>query len=196
MRVRCRLRRLVLVKHSMPDVEPERPASTWSLGDVGRQRAEMLAVRLTGCSPNMIWTSKEPKAVETADTIARGFGVPVQVADGLEEHHRTGGPFLPTQGEFEAAIERFFCEPDWLVFGTETANEALHRFSSAIELVVGGVRTDTCVITHGTVMTIFVARLAGVQHMNFWRRLGLPSFVVLTLPEMQVSEVVESVDSE
>ncbi len=190
------MRRLILVKHSMPDVEPERPASTWSLGDTGRRRAELLAVRLDDYSPDMIWTSKEPKAMETAEIVAEGFGVPVQVADGLEEHHRTGGPFLPTQGEFEAAIERFFCEPDRLMFGTETANEALDRFSSAIDLVIDGVRTDTVVITHGTVMTLYVARLAGVQHMSFWRRLGLPSFVVLTLPEMQVSEVVESVDSE
>ena len=180
----------------MPDVEPERPASTWSLGDIGRQRAELLAARLSGFRPTKIWSSKEPKAVETAEVVATGFGVSVQVADGLEEHHRTGGPFLPTQGEFEASVERFFRKPDEVVFGTESANEALSRFSSAMNLAIQSEQTDTVVITHGTVMTLYVARLAGVQHMSFWRRLGLPSFVVLTLPEMQVSEVVESVDSE
>ncbi len=190
------LRKLVLVRHSMPEVNADTPASDWSLSETGRHRAVLLAERLTGLNPDVIWSSREPKAVETAEIVADSLGVPVQVADGLEEHHRTGGSFLPTQGEFEAAIARFFCEPDRLMFGTETANEALDRFSSAIDLVIDCVRTDTVVITHGTVMTLYVARLAGVQHMSFWRRLGLPSFVVLTLPEMQVSEVVESVDSE
>ena len=48
----------------------------------------------------------------------------------------------------------------------------------------------------GTVMTLYAARVAGVRQMCFWRRLGLPSFVVLTLPDMDIQSVVDSVNSE
>ncbi len=190
MRVRRPLRRLVLVRHSMPEVEPDRPAQAWRLGEAGRGRAELLASRLCGFSPGVIWSSHETKAVETAEIIAGGLGVPVQVADGLEEHHRDGAPFFPSHREFEAAVESFFVEPDRLVFGSETAHEALARFSGAIERIVAVGQADIVVVTHGTVMALYVAKVAGVEPMDFWRRLRLPSFVVLTLPEMRVSEIV------
>ena len=45
-------------------------------------------------------------------------------------------------------------------------------------------------------MTLYLASIAGVRRMSFWRRLGLPSFVVLTLPEMQMHAIAESVVSE
>ncbi len=141
----------------------------------------------------MIWSSKESKAFETAEIVAGAFGTNVSIADGLEEHHRSGAAFLPTQQEFEEAVERFFKEPDELVFGSETAEEALSRFSATINDVIEGEQADTVVVTHGTVITLFAARVGGVRHMSFWRRLGLPSFVVLTLPDMGIHSVVESV---
>ena len=160
------MRRLVLVRHSMPEVEPGRPAHEWRLGEDGRGRVELLAGRLYDFSPDVIWSSREPKAVETAEIVAGSLGVPVQVADGLEEHHRSGAPFFPTRREFEAALERFFLEPDRVVFGSETANEALARFSRAVDGIVASQEADTVVVTHGTVMALYVARVAGVPPMG------------------------------
>ena len=180
----------------MPEVDAEAPASSWVLGGTGRHQAELLAERLTGLSPGVIWSSREPKAVETAEIVADCLGLPVRVADGLEEHHRAGVPFFPTQREFESAVERMFREPDELVFGSETGSEALGRFSAAVYRIIEGVESDAVVVTHGTVMALYVAKVAHVEPMDFWRRLGLPSFVVLTLPEMRVIEVVEGLGSE
>ncbi len=120
----CLVRRLVLVKHSMPEIEPGRPASAWRLGEVGRRRSEALAARLRDFSPDVIWSSRELKAVETADIVAGVLGVPVGIADGLEEHHRSNAPYFPTMDEFESAVEQLFCNPDQLVLGTETAGQA------------------------------------------------------------------------
>ena len=122
-------RRLVLVRHSMPEIERGRSASSWRLGEVGRHRSELLADRLSGLDPEVIWSSREPKAVETAEVVAGTFGVPVQTADGLEEHHRCGVLYSPTRNEFEREIEQFFHRPDQLVLGTETAGQAINRFT-------------------------------------------------------------------
>ena len=188
--------RLVLVRHSNPEIEPDQPASEWRLNEVGRRRAELLADRLRGFSPDVVWSSREPKAVETAEIVAAAFGVPVRTADGLEEHHRIGVPYFPTRDEFESAVEQLFCSPDRLVLGTETAEQALSRFTAAIDDVIDAGQTDTVVVTHGTVMALYAASVAGVRPMCFWRRLGLPSFVVLTLPDMQIESIVESVTAE
>ena len=141
----------------------------------------------------MVWSSKEPKAVETAETVAAAFGVPVRTADGLEEHHRDGVPYFHAQGEFEAAVERLFEKPDELVLGIETAEQALGRLTAAIDEVIEAGQTDNIVVTHGTVMTLYVASVAGVEPVGLWRRLGLPSFVVLGLSDLRVRSVVDRV---
>ncbi len=180
----------------MPAVEPEKPASTWRLGEVGRYRAHLLTGKLKCLGPGVIWSSSEPKAVETAEIVAASFGVPVQIADGLEEHHRTGVPYFPTEEEFEAAVEQFFNAQDRLVLGTETAEQALGRFSAAIDDVLKREQTDNIVVTHGTVMTLYVSSVACVDRVCFWRRLEAPSFVVLSLPDMRIESVVDGVNSE
>ena len=190
------LRRLVLVRHSMPETEPDKLASAWRLGEAGRRRAERLASRLGEFNPSVIWSSVEPKAVETAEIVAEAFGVPVEVADGLEEHHRRSVPFFATRVEFEGRVEKLFQRPDQLVLGEETADQARARMAAAIAGVIDAGQTDSIVVTHGTVMTLYAASVAGVQPMSFWRRLGLPSYVVLSLPSMDMPACVESVVAE
>ena len=77
------------------------------------------------------------------------------------------------------------------MLGTETAEQALGKFTRAIDTVISAGHADSVVVTHGTVMTLYAARVASVHHMCFWRRLGLPSYVVLTLPDMDIQSVVE-----
>ena len=187
------MRKLILVRHSEPQIERDKPASAWRLSRSGRARCEFLSAKLLNFNPRVIWCSKEPKAVETAEIIAHALGVPTQIADGFEEHHRSSVRFIPSRVEFEEAIARFFREPDRLVFGTETAKQALDRFSSAIDRVVEAVPADSVVVTHGTVMTLYAASLARVPPMHFWRRLGMPSFAVFTLPDRRILSVVENV---
>ena len=189
------MHRLVLVKHSMPEIERDKPASAWKLGEVGRRRSELLAARLSEFSPEVIWSSSEPKAIETGQIVADEFSVPVEIADGLEEHHRDNVPFLGKE-DFEGSIACFFSNPDRLVLGTETAEQARARFTAAIDKVVDAGQKDSIVVAHGTVMTLFAARVAGVRPMSLWRRLGLPSYVVLTLPEWHIESIVEDVTVE
>jgi broad specificity phosphatase PhoE len=153
----------------------------------------LLSARLGGLSPTVIWSSEEPKAVETARIVASAFGVAVQATEGLEEHHRTGVGYFPTQEEFELAVEQFFCRRDQLVLGTETAQQALKRFTTAVDEVISSKCQDNIVVTHGTVMALYVSSVSGIAPMDFWRRLGMPSFVVLELPDMRVRSIVESV---
>ena len=189
------MRRLVLVKHSMPEIERDKPASTWRLGDVGRRRAGMLADRLRSFSTDLIWSSREPKSVETADILAATFGVPVRLADGLEEHHREEVPYLPKR-EFESTVEAFFHHPNQLVLGSETAEQACRRFTASIENVMKTGQKDIIVVTHGTVISLFAASVAKVGPISLWHQLSLPSYVVLTLPSMKIQTIVGNVTSD
>ena len=184
---------LVLVKHSLPEIVPAVSAVRWRLGDEGRRRAQRLADRLAGYAPAVVATSPEPKAVETARIVATAHGWPVEVVPGLREHDRRDVEYLST-ADFDAAIARCFASPDQLVFGRETANQARQRFAAAVEEIVAiHPDQDLIVVAHGTVIALFVAWCAGVDGYALWQRLGLPSYVVLSLPELALREVVEGV---
>jgi len=81
------------------------------------------------------------------------------------------------------------------VFGRETALEAEERFARAIRRVIDAQPNQhTIVVAHGTVITLFVARYNEIEPFQFWQRLAMPSFVVLSLPAFGLDTVVERVE--
>ncbi len=119
------------------------------------------------------------------------LGVPVEVTADLHEHDRGNVGFLGA-AEFEQAVADFFARPGELVLGRETAEQARARFAAAVSGVLAAhPGEDVTILAHGTVISLFVAACAGVEPFALWKRLGLPSFVVLTLPELAVANVVE-----
>lgn len=185
------MRRLVLVRHSLPQMAPGLPASLWALSEEGRHRCRPLAEALAAFQPDVIVSSREAKAVETGRLVAERLGKPFETADGLHEHERSNVSFAGRE-RFEAAVAEFFARPDELVFGDETAQQALGRFSQAIYAVIARQQT-IAVVTHGTVMTLFVAHVAGVEPFSFWCGLGLPAFVVLSWPGFELLNVTNSI---
>ncbi|HEY9525540.1 MAG TPA: histidine phosphatase family protein [Anaerolineales bacterium] len=172
---------LILVKHSVPQLEPDHPSHTWKLSEEGRLRAHRLGEQLEEFEPDVIVSSREPKAKETADILGKHLGLPVEVRPDLHEHDRSNMPFL-SHDAFQSSIREFFQKPDDLVFGAETAHQAHARFYQALHSLLNDHRDKTVVVvTHGTVISLFVARLTGSSDLELWNRLGLPSFVAIDL---------------
>ena len=186
-------RQLILVKHSLPELAPDVPSREWRLSDVGRARCIPLAERLAAYEPAIIAASAEPKATETAQFVADRLGAPLEIVAGLHENDRTGVGWLGSAA-LQATIARFFAEPDARVMGNETADEAHARFSAAVRDVCDRHSWgDVLIVAHGTVITLFVTRRTGEPPFPFWQRLGLPSFVILSLPDYRVQQIVDRV---
>jgi broad specificity phosphatase PhoE len=182
---------LILVRHSVSQPDRDQPADQWGLSDDGRQRCLPLAERLAVYRPSTIITSVEPKAEQTGRLIGQQLNLPVQTAANLHEHERRNVVWFDSKADFEAQVARFFAEPGELVFGEETAEQAYARFNQAINEVVSQRPNQTIVVvTHGTVLSLFVGRTAGLDPYPFWQQLGMPAYVVLTLPDYKVVEVV------
>jgi broad specificity phosphatase PhoE len=191
------MRKLILVKHSLPEIVSDLPANQWRLSDTGRLRCKRLAERLATYNPDVIVASLEPKAAETGRIVASRLGKPFETAENLHEHDRSNVRLFDTKEQFEARVASFFENPQRLVFGRETADDAHRRFAEAVAGVIGKYPSgNLAVVTHGTVMTLLVARAVGLAPFPFWKQLGLPSFVVLSLPKFDLLTVVENVGVE
>ena len=179
---------IILVKHSLPEIDSTVPANEWHLSSEGRDRSRVLAEKLGPYDLDMILTSIEPKAKETAEVVANHLEIPVEVVEGLHEHERRNVGFLEKE-RFEQSISRFFSRPTELVFGEETADTAYNRFSKAVYgLSDRFPQANMALISHGTVLSLLVSRVSTLEPFALWKQLGLPSYVVLSRPDLNVVE--------
>ena len=184
---------LVLVRHSLTEMEADVPSAQWALSAEGRRRCHALARELVPYHLDRLFASSEPKAQETASLISQELDLPILLAGGLHEQERASVPFS-TPEQFRAGIESLFNQPNELVFGDETANEATQRFSRAINWILGdNPAQNLAIVTHGTVMTLWLARTCGVSPFQFWRELGLPAYVALSRPDLEILKVVNNI---
>lgn len=188
------MQKLILIKHAAPQVEPDIPSDQWRLSDRGRQSCTALAEKLKTHSPSILVSSIEAKAVETAKLVAETLGVQHETAADLHEHDRSNVPHMRSS-EFISAVELFFRRPTDLTLGRETAEQALSRIATATEKVIAqhAGHGSIGVVTHGTVLALFLAKHANRPAFALWRQLGLPSFAVLNLPDYRVVEIVAQI---
>lgn len=184
---------IILVKHSQPHIVKDRPARDWTLSAEGRARCLPLAHALAAFKPDHVVASLEPKAAETGQIVARVLDLPFETLDGLHEHRRDNEPFH-SQIDFEMHVKQFFARPTELNFGTETAEAAYHRFAQVVRSVAERGQISV-IVAHGTVITLFVARYNALEPFALWKKLDLPSFVVLSRPAFKCVTVQQRVIS-
>ena len=148
------------------------PSAEWRLSEEGRRRCEPLAERVSAYLPELLVSSPEPKARETAELIAPSLGLAVQLDDGLRETARRTVGWL-ARDQLELGIKALFDRPDQVAFGEESASAALARF----EATMAGLPERAVAVTHGTVISLYVAAKTGRDPFELWRSLELPDVV-------------------
>ena len=177
------MRILSLVRHSESQLDSSLPPHKWGLTESGRGRCVSLAAKLKPLEPGIVFTSDELKARQTGELVAASLSLPCRTAPGLNEHRRGAGKIVD-RGTFLAQIQNMFARPDEVVFGLESANQALERFSEAVHAVM-----DSCpdrrvvIVSHGTVMSLYYGAVTGLDPYQFWRLLGLPGFYTVSWPD-------------
>ena len=191
---RDRQPRLVLIKHSVPEMQIHTESRFWHLSEEGRKRCAPMAEKLRRFNLARIVSSNEPKAVETAELLASELSRTHIVRPDLQENDRTGLGFVGVEA-YQDTFRRFFAEPDRVIVGTETAEEARARFTTAVEAVLEEFPEETlAIVTHGTVISLLVSEPTAEERFRLWRRLGLPSYVVVSRPLLEIVEEFYGVD--
>jgi broad specificity phosphatase PhoE len=149
---------LILVRHGRAVADPGLPASLWPLQEPDACRA---LGRLLPDRP--ITTSPEAKAVGTARAIGREFSID----DRLREVAR---PWTPAPSDFDAQVAAYLRGTS--IEGWEPQSDALRRFAAA---------ADGIVISHGTVMSLYLGSVADADPVEFWQTLEMPDAWQLTV---------------
>jgi broad specificity phosphatase PhoE len=187
---------LILIRHSVSQQQPGVSAHEWVLTEDGKTRCDHLAEHLREYPIDQIFSSDEPKAHLTAAIVAEKLGLPpVEIHAGLRETHRATAPYFDSAADFQAAIQAAMLEPDKLLFGEETFAAAKHRFANTIaELIAQHPDKTIAATTHGTMMSLYLAEIAGRAVYDLWQSLKMPAYALLTLPVVRFVKLVESVE--
>lgn len=169
----------LLVRHAAPAIDASRPAATWGLTADGVASCKQLAEQMAPFAPTAVFTSHEPKAQQTGRLAAEQVGIRWETAVNLHEHDRSNVTHMPGE-QFKANVARLFTDPDTLFFGTETGSQARQRFAQAVQAILTAHPHDTpAIVSHGTVITLFLAHYNPIDPIPFWQSLPMPALLVV-----------------
>ena len=147
---------LYLIRHARTRMTGD-AAERWPLSEKGRRDAGILARQDFWRQIDMIFSSPEPKAWDTAKPAARRWGIPLKIADCLHELHR---PRLVQ--DYQKTVARLFANPDESIADMEPAARAAERITRCLrELAVAHPKQTLAAVSHGLVLTLFLAQLEG-----------------------------------
>ena len=154
--------RCLFVTHPEVVVEPLVPVPCWRLAESGRARAGRFADSGALDDIDVLISSTETKALETAGIIGEALGLPTISSAQLGENDRSATGFLPPE-EFERTADEFFAHPSRSVRGWETSFEAQDRIHEVVRAAVSTHHgSRIAFVSHGAVGTLLLCTLLGV----------------------------------
>ncbi|UCE10248.1 MAG: histidine phosphatase family protein [Candidatus Thorarchaeota archaeon] len=165
---------LYFLRHAETSIVYELPPSKWPLSGKGREQAVKLALLGTFDEVDVLISSEEPKAYQTAGPLAIKCKVPIIQDPYFNELNRDHGLMMTTAG-YRQAIHRALVNPDHEELGWEKPRAALKRFLAGVANVESRYNSDKIlVVSHGVVLTLYFSHLLGIEEHSpeRWDNLG------------------------
>jgi broad specificity phosphatase PhoE len=173
---------LYLVRHAEVLLRGDRPMPEWQLSPTGEQQARDLSRSPLWDDLSLIASSPEAKAIATARPTADATGLELRIEPGLHEVDRGSTP-LVSADEYHALVAAHFASPQESVSGWETAAAARTRVVSCIDQLIDAAVGSLCVVSHGLVLSHYLADLRGhaAPNLEEWRAIPLPGVATVDL---------------
>jgi broad specificity phosphatase PhoE len=182
---------LILIRHSTSQPVPGQSAHGWQLTPEAHERVADMATKLREYNIAHVYTSAEPKIEATGKLLSSALDVPCDIAAELHETLRETAPYYEDIEVFWAAIQAAMAQPDELLFGEETFDDAYDRMVRCIDGLLAAHPGQTiAAVTGGVTLALVVSRKTGQDVYKIWRSLKMPSYAVLSLPDYELVELV------
>ncbi|MFQ5831232.1 MAG: histidine phosphatase family protein [Candidatus Thorarchaeota archaeon] len=160
------------LRHAETRIDPDTSPSRWHVTREGVKTARMLASSGMFDKVDLVVTSAESKAIETARPFAVKLGLEIIIEPRFNELERVGG-HIESQNEYLRRVQLAFRNQDSSAHGWETAASAIRRFEQGIRSIESEIESDTVlVVSHGLVLSLYFATLLDVDDVyERWLRL-------------------------
>lgn len=147
------------LRHGATQRDRNFPISQWKLSEKGEEQAKKLAQQDIFDEIDIIFSSSEEKAYQTAKPIADKLKKEIIQVKEISELNRDNGGFMELE-EYEQAVKYTLENLDKSVHDWETAIHALERFSEKIEEIdTRHEKKKILIVGHGFTINLYFAKL-------------------------------------
>jgi len=171
----------VFLRHAATKKDGDIPVSEWVLTEEGEKCALRLLEVEYLLDFDVIITSTEKKAYQTAKPLADNLGKEIIQIKELSELDRDSGELM-TKEEYDNMKVKIFEDMNYTDFGWETCNHALDRFKKAVDEIEEKYDgKKILIVAHGTVMTLYFVFLQKKLDslMERWKGLGFCDYGIV-----------------
>lgn len=149
------------LRHAEAKIDSNITISNWSLSDKGEKQAQQRTEEGIFDEVEIIFSSNEKKAYQTAQPIAKKLGISITQVSELDELNRDKGNFL-SSSDYEKSIEYCLKHKTESVNNWETSQHALGRFEKKINEINRQYKNKKILIVgHGFTINMYFAKLLG-----------------------------------
>lgn len=176
---------VTFLRHFKTEIDPEEPQSEWNLSDKGKEQQKDF-IQSNEFDYDIIYSSPEKKALETARKISDEADIPLVVSSDLKEVDRSREGFIEDHEKYIDMVERYL-EKEEIGFDWENFEEAEKRILSFSNTV--DPEKDILAVTHGMLISTFMPELFEQDRFDFWQSLGFGDTFEVNTSDIQ--EVVK-----
>ena len=172
--------KLVFIRHSKTNRDPLVPITCWGLADSGIELAKELSMKEVIKNLDVVYSSFQTKALETAVLLAKPNAVPIKADDRLTEVTSFTGSFENDFDTYTKNVHDFYSGDLTRISGGETKAEALERFNNALESIAKNESDKDFVgiVSHGNILTLFSALYKDVDCYELHAKIQQPDVAI------------------
>jgi broad specificity phosphatase PhoE len=181
--------KLTLIRHSKTSVEPDVPILLWHLSKEGAKLARRLAKRQVIRDLDVIYSSLQTKALETARLLVQPNSLQVKTNKDLTEISSFTQGFIGQvgDGKFQQFVNDFYQGKIKRHAGGESYDEALERFMKAIKGIIKEGKTkgmeNIGIVSHGNILSFFSGQYCKYSPLQLHNMMRMPDVAVLDWDE-------------
>ncbi|NHJ05640.1 MAG: histidine phosphatase family protein [Candidatus Heimdallarchaeota archaeon] len=148
-----------LLRHAQTEMVQNKKISEWPLTERGIIIASKLANEIFRKPFDLIYSSSEPKAIQTAKPFAEKYNLKIIQCFEFRELNRDRGDFQ-SEDLYKANVELVLKNRDRIYNNWETANNALSRFKEKFQEIDNeNQNKKILIVSHGLILNLFFAHL-------------------------------------
>ena len=171
---------ITLIRYSKTNPTASIPIRQWGLTDEGIELAIKLSQSELITSLDVLYSSLQTKALETALILAKPHGLEIKTHPGLDEVTSFTRKFLGD--EFEKVTHDFYSEKIERISEGETWREALKRFNATIDSIVAKEKVlhheNIGLVSHGNILSFFTSLYTGKEAYLWHKKITMPDVAV------------------
>jgi len=171
---------ILFVRHSKTKVNPQIPIPQWGLSAEGIQLAQKLSAHNVIKALDVIYTSLQTKALETALVLAKPNAISIKTHDGLTEVTSFTQSYEEDVGKYKKNVKEYYGGTLDRINSGETKQEALDRFTRTLQTIVATERDKNSIgiVSHGNILTLFSALFKDIECYEFHTKIEQPDIAV------------------